>query len=542
MPMKKLVVAALVLVFAFILALPAYAAGITEIGVVPNDASKATANAIALNNYFAGNKNKTVACDAADYYIDNTITVTSSNALTGKHGTRFILTTTDVDAFMMRPSAIADTFTVVLPKNHTMAGIKVGPGNYDRWGASNRRYQGVNNIFIVGTRNDAGEITSTGLHMDAPDGVDAKNKYPLYNVTNWTGKVTTLRCAYGVKITNTGAGWVNANSIASEVIDCITGIYTEGSGNTHHHMVQTSEWTKAGVHIKGGSNVFIGKVWDADKGQPMYLADVGSRNNTVIGDYHDYFYCLTNGFIIDRGLDNIWGANWNRIKDGFTQPRFAYKYSADDSLTTNDWPIYRGRIDDALAFADKWCKVNVTPGSGVHSGTVADMFSNNNAGYCFKNTTLEKPVIIEIIPPAALTNSTISLGFSYGGIPKNVKIERASTPSGSYTTLLDLKDNRESVVGMTSSVNGTTVGKLRITLSEGIVNAAANPKGVIRVANICLYRAGYDGNYFVTRKGGAIYDDITFPAAKGIVLTSPAGIKYKVTIDDSGSLTATKLH
>lgn len=491
-----------------------------EIGLIPNDISRAAENIVKLNAYMDNNTDKVIYCDAATYYVNDTIIVTPNNELVGEFSTLFRLTATDKDAMFVSPSAYVDRVRVMVPTGHRMAGVIVGHGDYARWRVADRRYQGVNDVFIIAESIDN---TSTGLQFDAPNDC---------NVTNFRVKVTTMRCQYGCRVIKSGSGWPNGVFITIEVLDCEYGILNQGNGNAFHHIIQTTARTKVGIIEEGHSNVYIGKVWDCRPGQLVVATGHNSHSNNFLGDRYDQ--AIMQDYVKDNGYNNYFAGDSTAIKTGLVRPVGAYAYTADDYSTHRSYgfSVGNGIVDDYLANADKWCIINHADGAGVVGGNLANVFRNESCGIAYNDTDSTTPIVIELILPVAVGGvARLGLGFPLGCQPKNAKIETASTDAGAYVTWINVTNNKQPVISAMRNAYGSEVKKIRITLSEGIYHATLNTTSRIRLSNIFMFVNGVEGRFYLPRKGGLMYGDLdmnTSGLIAGKVASLPtAGVTHR---------------
>jgi hypothetical protein len=499
-----------------------------KIGIIPNDITKANQNAILLNQYLIDNQNTEIMFLSKNYYFDNTVTVTGTNKLIGKKSTKFILTVTNKDAFRIKPFSGMESISIELPANHNMAGIKVGNSDdFSQW--STHYLSFVRDIFIYG--NTTG--LSNGIQLEANEG---------FNVTNFTAdNVTILNCNYGIYTTSSGTGWVNGNNFINVYPqNCKYGIYNMGSGNKFIYSVQMGALSASttGVYCGGNENLFSGKVWDVVNGQFVIETSSKATNNTFNGQ--SFTPNIVQNYIKDRGTNNTFVGDY--LTKSIPTPSGAYRYNSQDTsqLITPSWANHFGLVDDLLMFCDKTSTVNLTSGSGgILSGSIANVFSNK--GMLFNNATTGSPIIIEIVLPTAKNFiSTLGVTFQAGLNAGNIKIEYASSSGGTYSTLVNLSDNVNEYALWSVGAYGVTVQKIKITLSQGVINVINNPNGLIGLWNIFMFGNGYHGNLYLPRSGGDVYDDLLFYQNKGIVVKTPDGTKkYRISIDNAGALTTT---
>lgn len=466
-----------------------------QIGIVPDDPMKAQQNTQKLNDYLNTHQKTTILFDSKEYYFSDTILLTGTNKIQGKKGTKFTLTVIDKDFIYLKPFSSLECVELNLPPNHNKAGIAVYNGNYTQW--QNHNFHHMRDVFIYGNPT----LTSTGIYLDASDG---------YNVSNFTCyNVTILNCNKGISITASGTGWASSNSFDNVYPqNCTTGFYLKGTNNgqvggnrfIHHFQFSTNIAGQTAIYCNGFENSFIGKVWDAKPSQIIAHFDNGSKNNYIGGT--GFPPNVKTVYTIDNGQDNFFAGAINNVP----QIRSAYMYDSSDNYQTYNWQRFFGSYSDILFNADKNHTVNLTlGGSSILSGSLNTLFGTNT-GISFANTTDANPIVLEIVFSAVVNNiSEYGITFQYGFTPKNVKIEYASTSAGTYTTAINVTNNKNPNVAFASSPYGSNIGKIRITLSNAIVNATTNATGRIGIGNVYMFSTGMMGTYYLPSSGGKMY-------------------------------------
>jgi hypothetical protein len=472
-----------------------------KVGLIASDSTKATQNATTLNQYLSTAQSTEITFLGKEYFFDDTLIVTGTNKLIGKKGTKFSLTVTNKDCIYLKPFGVIENVLINLPLNHTKAGISLHDSDYTQWVSNHLHF--VRNVFIYGHPTS---LNSIGISLDAANG---------YNVSNFScNNVTILNCLKGVSITASGTGWASGNFFDNIYPqNCVTGISINGGGQggsgngqiggnrfIYEHQFSTNGQTA--VYCNGFENSFIGKVWDATTGKIVFNMDNGSQNNFIIGTTTTPN--IMNGYIIDNGQDNVFFGYLNNVP----QVKGTYKYDANSNYQTADWQKFYGSYSDILFNADKLYTVNLTlGGSSVTFGSLATLFSNQTMA--FANTTSASPIAIEIIFPTPL-NYIPEFGITfYGGkIAQNVKIEYASSSGGTYSTSVNTTSNRNYKVSVATSAYGATIGKVKFTLSGGIVNATTSPSGTIGIGNIYMYSTEKLGTYYLPSSGGSLYGNL----------------------------------
>ncbi len=237
-------------------------------GVISNLSGAATTNAAIINRYLNGSNMSILKFQShSDYYIDDTLLLKSFKGISGGIKSRFILTTTNKDAIRYFPFALLDNFTIVLPDNHTKAGVKIDDSSdFSQYASTDNFHHIIQNIVVRGSN---ALLLSTGLDCRCLDTFNISN----LQVTNFT----PIWCYYGLLIDAVGTGWSNGNSFINIYPQaCQYGIYngdggTGGcAGNRYIYTVQVEKTIGkaiSGIYAGGTNNVYIGKVWDCIVGQ-----------------------------------------------------------------------------------------------------------------------------------------------------------------------------------------------------------------------------------------------------------------------------------
>ena len=189
----------------------------------------------------------------------------------------------------------------------------------------------------------------------------------------------------------------------------------------------------------------------------------------------------------------------------------AYVYNTQDP---NDGYVaqkqqFHAGFSNILYNADKEHTVNVALGnSSFWSGSVSSLFSGGNT--ILAPTTVENPIVIEIIlDEEHYYIPEVGITFSNARIPRFVKIEFTSSPtSTAYELLYSTTTNNKYFVNREISLTGAIIGRLRITLADGIVHPTLNPQGTIGVGAIYMYQIGSLGNYYLPKAGGKVFGAI----------------------------------
>ncbi|SCC45777.1 hypothetical protein [Bacillus wiedmannii] len=215
-------------------------------------------------------------------------------------------------------------------------------------------------------------------------------------------------------------------------------------------------------------------------------------------------------------------------------PLTDYKQTIPDITITPILPGSKkmsGDQDDVLLLADKRYAVTL-PGAPRTAGNIWGMFSLRKEQFCrFTNPTVEQPAVIEIdfgTTPLQYLES-VGIAFAQGETPKNIKIERVTTLNGAYTQAINVNGNTADTIHIAARSANTY--KLRFTLS-----LSNNANTLVRVNRIFATSGDEYAKTFVnTESDNTVYGDLKFgDAAKGVVLKSPDGSFWKLSIDNAG--------
>jgi len=324
-----------------------------------------------------------------------------------------------------------------------------------------------------------------------------------------------------LKLESVGTGWVNGNNFGN--ITMYQGDY---------NIVMSGERSSGGGC---GGNTFNSIQIQASSNSIQALKASGIRHNIFNGlliydwdwqqlaikldDRCDRNYIITSTLpvtISDKGFYN------------YIRPLYRPFASRKRILPGNrDIPSYIP-TDNFLAYADK--KFTVTQTSGVEQPSLNSLF-DSNGGSATRWSDLSSPVVLEIAFNRTIDNiDVVGLNFINGAIASNVKIETFATD---WTTKLNITNNQKTQVFFEGTTNGVT--SIRITLS-GLENSET---GNIDVEKIFAYSSHWDlDSMYTLKSGGDMYGDIDYTLGKGPIVTSPDGNKWRLTVDDTGSVVA----
>lgn len=197
-----------------------------------------------------------------------------------------------------------------------------------------------------------------------------------------------------------------------------------------------------------------------------------------------------------------------------------------------------GDQDDILVQADKRYTV-ASIGAAKTGGNIFGMFSLRKEQFCrWTNPTLAAPIVIEIdfgAKPIPYMES-VGIAFGQGETPTNVKIERVTASGGSYVQLTNQAGLKTPSLHVASRAAQTY--KLKFTIW-----GANNINTLVRVNRIFGTTGdGYPVAFVNTESDNTVYGDLSFgDTAKGIVLRSPDGSNWKMSIGNDGVQKWTKI-
>lgn len=197
-----------------------------------------------------------------------------------------------------------------------------------------------------------------------------------------------------------------------------------------------------------------------------------------------------------------------------------------------------GEQDDILLLADK--RYTVTSSGAVKTaGQIAEMFSLKREAFCrWTNPTTVAPIVIEMdfgTTPIQYLES-IGINFGWGESAKNIKLERVLTLGGAYVQNANVTNNTNGVWHFQS--RAANVYKIRLTIS-----VPNNANGLVRINRIFATAATTLPSTFVNTEGdNKVYGNFEFgDTLKGVIMKSPDGSRFKLSIDNTGAIITTKL-
>jgi hypothetical protein len=423
-------------------------------------------------------------------------------------------------------------------------------------------------------------LLATGNTLDSACGF--KLLTDAASARHFIGKVEVIgtdRTGNGVYMSD------SVNTIAFSVIDTI---YCTGVKNAYMCNMSGSAYANGvivnniairssirGFYLVGGeANVFNNIEWNTGSAsvEAIYC-------NTLYNSFNGWFYDLGAGAYTKQLATFGTNATGNRISTPSTVSTWVITDSSDNKLNflntlkddvlnvikqasylPNVWmnsteykkwgywfdsKPYGGVQDNVFAYADKINTVT-NASKALSSGTLGvafDPFAGISTGKPTWNlqTGEQAQIKIDIANPTFSTKRLdfIQVVFSSALEARNVLIEGSIDNGTNWITLKNITGNDKRYVVFHDNLSALAVGgsnptNIRITLSDPI-NASKD----VRVEAIIGRMLAVPGYTFLPRGGGKVYGDIEFDATKGSIIKSPNGTRYRITVSDAGTLSAT---
>ncbi|MDC7723230.1 hypothetical protein PNF31_20695 [Priestia megaterium] len=333
------------------------------------------------------------------------------------------------------------------------------------------------------------------------------------------------------KITNINTpAWINANNFSYLSIDgCQYGIDVAGisdvpyetSGNSFvHFQMQCRSQTKRAIKCSGAYNTFEGHIWDTylmNGGEPpVEFTSISHRNQLASN--------LLSTSILNNG-------QYNDITSPFEQTRNIFAPGLPGK------PDIIGNQDDIFVQADKKYTVKQTAGKVPYGGSISNCFSLiDEQSMNYLDVPSSAPVVIEMdftANPIKMLNMA-GVSFGWGESPKNIKFEYLTALDGAWTTAKDVKNNLGNTV--TAEVRANTLYKMRLTLSEYTKDHKR-----FRINRIFGTSSMMPGSSWVATSGSKMYGNLEFQQGNSLILKSPDGQSWKLSVDNTGKVSGTKI-
>lgn len=382
----------------------------------------------------------------------------------------------------------------------------------------------VNNVNIIGNTDKLG----TAVMFDA-----STDNACILSV--FMSNMSIRNFEVGIKmISSKESSYINGNIIYNiHMYDCKDGIYMIGDesagidNNSFKEIaIQASSYMSRCVYVSGKRNTFDCSLWD-----------LGVVEGKTFISYEFSAYASYNSIKTRGGVTKIKNnSGYNDINNTFNSLEPIVLVNGMDKTQSNATEHtlhnYIGKQDNVLANGHKKYAISV---EGKNPNSINHSFNLDPSKYSlWSGLTNEDEIKITV----DLTNepikycTVIGCVFAYRHIPDYVKIE---VVSGNDTTYL-LKEEY--------TFTGSHVfvdHNLPDTIKSIIFTFKKSSGGGMVISNFFAGANGTKGNHFIDTSGGNVYGDIIYETGKGAVLTSPDGTKYRLTVSNDGTLSATKI-
>lgn len=147
-----------------------------------------------------------------------------------------------------------------------------------------------------------------------------------------------------------------------------------------------------------------------------------------------------------------------------------------------------------------------------------------------------QPIVIELDfskQPINMLNC-IGIYFGWNESPSRILIEYQQSLNGPWEVAKDLQFN----VGDTviSEVRSAMLYKVKLTLS-----GYTQDHKRFRINRIFAKSSLQHGSSWLPTTGGTLYGDLEFQKGNAVTLTSPNGTKWRLSINDQGQISTSKL-
>lgn len=324
--------------------------------------------------------------------------------------------------------------------------------------------------------------------------------------------------------------WINANSFNSIFIDgCQYGIEIDGnsdlpyeiSGNTFTGVqVQCRKQTKKVIRCSGAYNVFEGVIWDTFRmDEPPIVVEFSSIS------HHNYLFSNQIATsIIDLGL-------YNRCTSPHEESLHVYP-----PLALGKAHLV-GNQDDILVNAPFRYTVRQLSGKAPYGGNINNCFNLlDEQSVNYLDVPISQPIVIELDFSNQPIKSLNCLGiyFGWGESPSRILIEYQQTLNGPWKVGKDVQFN----VGNTvlSDIRVATLYKVKLTLSGWTQEHKR-----FRINRIFAKSSLQHGASWLPTTGGKLYGDLELQKGSVLSLVSPNGTRWKLSINDQGQISTSKL-
>ncbi|AWG44154.1 hypothetical protein BEH_24200 [Priestia filamentosa] len=471
----------------------------------------------AINRALAENQN--VIAPYGEYTIDETINIPQGKTL-------------DLNGSILKP--VSDIDCVIVRKNATFKNFEIDTRGVTGYSKSAIYLDGKDLFTIASTtRIETGILR--GVTSTAGRGIffDASMADNAYIVSVKTRNIMIRNFKKGIELLAKNEGnYVNGNTFDSvDMFGCSEFIRIDDGGNSSgadnnifgNIGIQPDSAAELAVYFGGHRNTFDGSLWDTGwfPNQESFVFSQNARNNSI----------TTRGGATkvrnNNGMNQV-----NSNTDGtqplvFISPKDKVQ-SADTRYTLRN---YIGNQDNALANAHKKYIVSFTgklPDSQIRA---FNLEPSQYSSWTSLTPTDEVKVTIDMTADPLRFGNVIGCAFVYMSIPDYIRID-VEKIDGTITTIKEETNFSGGYVYQTYESIPDTVNKVIFVMKRS--NGTS-----IRVSQFFASGNGTKGNHFLNTSGGKLYGDVEFDVGTGAIIKSPNGTKYRITVDDTGTLSTT---
>lgn len=221
------------------------------------------------------------------------------------------------------------------------------------------------------------------------------------------------------------------------------------------------------------------------------------------------------GKVIDNGVNN------------FLTGRYSGRFLGNSLILPGSFPerkIFNGDQDDFLAYMHlRYANAVVqTAGPTPKAGALENIFIPDSHGVTFPASDPSDPIVLEILCNTYWIDYIVF--FTSGSVARNYKIEVYE--DNAWTELIAVQGNYTREMIAKNTLNHIT--KIRLTMWH---------TAPIEIKRVSAHSSYGLGKTFMPLIGGTVYGDIAFYAnGKGPVLVAPNGKRYRLTVDNNGTL------
>jgi hypothetical protein len=491
-------------------------------GASPNLTDNSQAIQEAINYCITNNHSKVVITGKKQYSLSSPIII-KSNVHLEIDPTVTLLVKGNFQVFELQKDASISGGTIEIVDTNFNSSVIFLSGSQQ---IEIHNHTSISNINII---NRTTTYQGVAIHLSCKKAWDFISFLKIYSI-----QITNFHTAIYLKTEKlqdiNNPCWINANSFQSIFIDgCQYGIELDGnsdlpneiSGNTFYGLqVQCRKQTKKVIRCSGAYNMFEGLIWDTFRmDAPPLVIEFSSIS------HHNYLHSnQVSTSILNRGLYNQ-----------YTSPH-------EESLPLSP-PLALGKAhlvgnqDDILMNAHVRYTVRQLSGKAPYGGNIENCFNLlDEKSVNYLDIPDSQPVVIEIDfsrQPIQMLNC-FGIYFGWNESPNYISIEYQQSLNGPWTVAKDVQFNSGNTI--ISEARATTLYKVKLTLS-----GYTQEHKRFRINRIFAKSSLQHGAAWLPTTGGTLYGDLELQKGKAIALVSPNGTKWKVSINDQGQFTTSKL-